>query len=60
MVVMSAITTHVLNTALGKPASGVSVQLDKILPDGTAQTLSKRVTNADGRVPDLWPTECHV
>ena len=47
---MSAITTHVLDTALGRPAPGVRVRLE------TASTiLGTGITNEDGRVPELGP-----
>lgn len=54
---MSAITTHVLDTALGRPGAGVPVRLEK-LADGTsmsAEELASARTNDDGRVADLGP-----
>ena len=45
---MGRITTHVLDTAAGKPASGLKVVLSRI--DGTATVVAQAVTNADGRV----------
>lgn len=49
---MSQITTHILDTSLGKPASGVSIQLQSL--DGQDwNTIGKGKTNKDGRVPDL-------
>ncbi|WP_205621019.1 hydroxyisourate hydrolase [Intrasporangium chromatireducens] len=50
---MSAITTHVLDTALGKPAAGVPVRLEFV--KDTVTTLATAQTNADGRVSDLGP-----
>jgi 5-hydroxyisourate hydrolase len=50
---MSAITTHVLDTALGRPAEGVPVRLESITD--TVTTLATAKTNADGRVGDLGP-----
>jgi 5-hydroxyisourate hydrolase len=47
---MSAVTTHVLDTALGRPAAGVPVRL---LKDG--EELASAVTDGDGRVGDLGP-----
>jgi 5-hydroxyisourate hydrolase len=47
---VSHVTTHVLDTAAGRPAAGIPVRLssgDVVLAEG--------VTNADGRVPDLGP-----
>jgi 5-hydroxyisourate hydrolase len=49
---MSAITTHVLDTALGKPAVGVSVQLDK-WEDAGWGAVASGATDGDGRCRDL-------
>ncbi|WP_390634148.1 hydroxyisourate hydrolase [Oryzibacter oryziterrae] len=44
------LTTHVLDTALGKPAAGLVIDLFE-LPDGTGRIFLKTATtNADGRV----------
>ncbi len=48
---MSGLSTHILDTALGKPASGVRVRLFK----GATEAISSTVTNADGRVAKLLP-----
>lgn len=53
---MSQITTHVLDTARGKPAEGVPVVLYTD-HDGNWLETAKGVTNADGRVNDLLPDE---
>jgi 5-hydroxyisourate hydrolase len=45
------ISTHVLDTALGKPAQGVPVLFEA--EDGTV--LARGVTDADGRIADLLP-----
>jgi 5-hydroxyisourate hydrolase len=51
---MSPITTHVLDTSLGCPASGVAVELARA--DGEVWTLlAKASTNQDGRIADLLP-----
>ena len=51
---MSAVTTHVLDTAHGRPASGVDVWLSS--HDSTQWTLlAEATTNADGRVGELGP-----
>lgn len=50
---MSGLTTHVLDTALGRPAKNVSVCLAVLDGDGAWQTLAERVTDGDGRVRDL-------
>lgn len=51
---MSAVTTHVLDTAAGRPAPGVPVRLERA--DG-ATVLAEATTNGDGRVGDLGPDE---
>jgi 5-hydroxyisourate hydrolase len=52
---MSGITTHVLDTARGVPASGIGVRLEIHLPDRGWVTLAERATDADGRVRDFVP-----
>ena len=47
----SPITTHVLDTALGKPAAGVQLVLERV--DDGHGVLARGVTDADGRVADL-------
>ena len=48
----SPITTHVLDTAIGRPAEGVRITLERV--EGTASTeLASGHTDADGRVSDL-------
>ncbi len=49
---MSQITTHVLDTALGRPAAGVPVTLEH-RGSGTWAVLDQTVTDADGRVGQL-------
>jgi len=51
---MSAVTTHVLDTALGRPAAGVPVLLMQVSPDDP-RVLGDAVTDADGRVAELGP-----
>jgi 5-hydroxyisourate hydrolase len=48
---MSHVTTHVLDTARGRPAAGVDV----VLADGTGTELARGTTDDDGRVSDLGP-----
>lgn len=45
---MGRLTTHVLDTALGRPASGLPIDLYRI--DAEPVLLKSVVTNADGRV----------
>lgn len=51
---MSQITTHILDTSLGRPAAGVQVLLLQATDTGW-QDLTSGVTNADGRISDLLP-----
>jgi 5-hydroxyisourate hydrolase len=48
----SPITTHVLDTAIGRPAAGVPVTLCRA-DDPSWQQIGAGITNADGRVTDL-------
>jgi 5-hydroxyisourate hydrolase len=50
---MSAITTHVLDTARGRPAAGVPVTLETRSGDGW-RTLGRTRTDPDGRARDLF------
>jgi 5-hydroxyisourate hydrolase len=51
---VSQITTHVLDTALGKPASDIPVRLE--FSEGESwKSVAQGQTNSDGRVPDLLP-----
>ena len=52
---MSAITTHVLDTTLGRPAQGVPVRLEALAATREPTVLATSATNADGRVPELGP-----
>jgi 5-hydroxyisourate hydrolase len=47
---MSSITTHVLDTSLGKPAVGLPVQLSVREGGQQMRVLAASVTDADGRV----------
>ena len=51
---MSQVTTHILDTARGSPASGVAVSLSLQVADAW-QLLATGTTNDDGRVADLLP-----
>ena len=50
---MSQITTHILDTSLGKPAQGVSIILEQKNHDYIK--IAEGITNADGRISDLLP-----
>lgn len=50
------LTTHVLDTAVGKPGKDISVRL-QIPVNGAWQTIAQGITNGDGRVGDLLPLQ---
>jgi 5-hydroxyisourate hydrolase len=50
---MSQITSHVLDTALGRPASGLEVRLAVFDEHAQWRSLGVQTTNAQGRVSDL-------
>ena len=52
---MNRISTHVLDTNLGKPAQDVSVHLDRQDPDGEWRQLNSSRTDGDGRCNQLLP-----
>jgi len=51
---MSAVTTHVLDTALGRPAAGLPVRLEHIGEHGGTEIASAR-TDSGGRIAELGP-----
>jgi 5-hydroxyisourate hydrolase len=51
--VSAAITTHVLDTARGRPAVGVPI----VLESAAGESLGAGVTDADGRLRDLGTVE---
>jgi 5-hydroxyisourate hydrolase len=51
---MNRITTHVLDTVLGKPAGGIAVRLEK-QEGGSWMQISTGATDSDGRCPNLAP-----
>ncbi|MAQ18039.1 MAG: hydroxyisourate hydrolase [Sandaracinus sp.] len=48
----SPITTHILDTAVGRPAAGVRVVLER-QTEGAFVTLGEGTTDDDGRIADL-------
>jgi 5-hydroxyisourate hydrolase/2-oxo-4-hydroxy-4-carboxy-5-ureidoimidazoline decarboxylase len=50
------LTTHVLDTAIGKPGKNISIRL-QIPVNGVWQTIAQGITNNDGRVADLLPAQ---
>ena len=51
---MSGITTHVLDTSRGRPASGVPVVLE-VRSEGGWREIGRALTDEDGRVRQLLP-----
>ena len=49
------ISTHVLDTSIGRPAARVHVQLVARVESGRWQVIFEGETNADGRIPALLP-----
>jgi 5-hydroxyisourate hydrolase len=49
---MSQITTHILDTSIGKPAEGVAITLYKQAGESW-EAIANGITNQDGRIGDL-------
>jgi 5-hydroxyisourate hydrolase len=56
---MSKLTTHVLDTAVGRPAKQVTIELARH-EDTAFKVLGRGVTNDDGRVPNILGDEPFV
>lgn len=52
---MNVISTHVLDIARGKPASGIPVRLEREEAAGKWQPVGSSQTNEDGRCVELLP-----
>jgi 5-hydroxyisourate hydrolase len=50
---MNGISTHVLDTANGRPAQGVRVKAEYVSTNGAFIIAGEGVTDADGRIPQL-------
>jgi 5-hydroxyisourate hydrolase len=46
---MGHLSTHVLDTAAGRPAAGVVIELRRLAENGAGEILASVTTNADGR-----------
>ena len=57
---MSGISTHVLDTSIGRPASGVRVVLEVQSAGKDWKVVGKGKTDADGRVASLLPAGAHL
>lgn len=54
---MSAITTHVLDTARGRPASGVPVTLERQVAGERWELVGRGQTDVDGRLRTLMSAD---
>lgn len=54
----SPITTHILDTSLGKPAADVKVKLSRVKGE-RLDLLGSAVTNADGRITSGLISDAH-
>ena len=54
---MSAITTHILDTSRGRPASGVLVVLEIRSAEGDWKIIGHGTTDMDGRLKELLPAD---
>ena len=52
---MSGISTHVLDTATGRPAIGILVVLEMIAADGALTVIRQTTTDDEGRVSRVLP-----
>ena len=52
---MSGISTHILDTSLGRPATSIEVTLHRKTGDGTWQLLGLQQTDNDGRCREMLP-----
>jgi 5-hydroxyisourate hydrolase len=53
---LSAITTHVLDTANGRPAAGIRVLLEQSDDSGVYRAVGADITDSDGRARSLFPS----
>jgi 5-hydroxyisourate hydrolase len=51
---VSAISTHVLDIAAGRPAEGVGVRLEHVAPAGPEE-IARATTDSAGRITSLGP-----
>jgi 5-hydroxyisourate hydrolase len=54
-----SISTHVLDTSIGRPAAGIRVQLEWRGGDDW-RVVASGETNSDGRVPNLVPEDAAI
>lgn len=53
---MGTLSTHVLDTSLGKPAAGITVVLETVdSAGGSREVIGDGITDGDGRVGSIGP-----
>jgi 5-hydroxyisourate hydrolase len=57
---MKGISTHVLDTSIGRPAEGVLIKLERNMPGAGWTPIAESVTDASGRVSQLLPPNEHM
>jgi 5-hydroxyisourate hydrolase len=57
---MRGISTHVLDTSIGKPADGMLIKLERNAPGAGWTLIAEAVTDATGRVGQLLPPNDHL
>jgi 5-hydroxyisourate hydrolase len=51
------ISTHILDTSVGRPATGVRITLSRIDDNGVSRAIHDAITDGDGRVKHLLPAD---
>ena len=54
---MSGISTHVLDLATGRPATGIAISLARRTDTGAWATIAEGLTDGDGRIKELFAGE---
>lgn len=57
---MARLSTHVLDTALGKPAAGLDIELFRLGSSGDRQFIKATTTNPDGRTDEPLLSGEHI
>jgi 5-hydroxyisourate hydrolase len=57
---MKGISTHVLDTSIGRPAEGVLIKLERNIPGIGWTLIGECLTDISGRVAQLLPPNEHV
>lgn len=52
---MSTLSTHVLDSSIGRPAQGMAIVLEASSGPSGWRELARGVTNSDGRIKDFLP-----